>query len=185
MRNPKYCVFVGTEQRKRCFSLGFAKTSGKKHASRYVKSGIAREETSMKHLLTGVAMAAALAIAAPVWAQNAPMTPGGNNPTSGSAGPFAPKAAPAPAPSAAASADVPAKAAAGRRTNTRKYLHHVVHHQRGMSGGIRGGGMSQAEQLNAQELQRLQSGAPPAMAPMPMTPGGNNPTSGAAGPFYK
>jgi hypothetical protein len=43
----------------------------------------------MKHLLTGVAMAAALAIAAPVWAQ-APMTPGGNNPTSGSAGPFAP-----------------------------------------------------------------------------------------------
>ena len=136
----------------------------------------------MKHLMTGVAMAAALAIAAPVWAQ-APMTPGGNNPTSGSAGPFAPNPAPAaPPPSAAAPADAPAKAAAGRRTNTRKYMHHVAHHRRGMSGGISGGG-NMAEQLNAQELQRLQAGAPPAPMARPMTPGGNNPTSGSAGPF--
>jgi hypothetical protein len=168
-------VFVGTEQRKRCFSLGSAKASGKKHADRYAESGIAREETSMKHLLTGVAMAAALAIAAPVWAQTstAPMTP--------SASP--PAAAPmTPPPSAAA----PENAAAARRhagrMNTRRYMHNVVHHRRGMGGGQ---GMSQAEQLNAQELQRLQSGAPPAMAPMPMTPGGNNPTSGSAGPFAR
>jgi hypothetical protein len=76
------------------------------------------------------------------------------------------------------------KAAAGRRTNTRRYMHHVVHHRRGMSGGVSGGG-NMAEQLNAQELQRIQSGAPPAQAPaaMPMTPGGNAPTSGSAGPF--
>jgi hypothetical protein len=130
----------------------------------------------MKHLLTGVAMAAALAIAAPVWAQNAPMTPGGNNPTSGSAGPFAPKAAPAPA---AAPANAPAKAAAGHRMSTRRYMHNVVHHRRGMSGQ----GMSQAEQLNAQELARITGGGAPAPMPMPMTPGGNNPTSGSAGPF--
>jgi hypothetical protein len=113
------------------------------------------------------------------------MTPGGNNPTSGSAGPFAPQAAPAPAPApAAAPANAPANASAARRhagrMNTRRYMHNVVHHRRGMGGGQ---GMSQAEQLNAQELQRIQSGAPPAMAPMPMTPGGNNPTSGSAGPF--
>jgi hypothetical protein len=122
-------------------------------------------------------MAAALAIAAPVWAQ-APMTPGGNNPTSGSAGPFAPKAAPAPAPApAAAPASAPAKAAAGHRMNTRKFMHKAAHHRRGMSG------MSEAEQLNAQELQRLTGGGAPPPAPMPMTPGGNNPTSGSAGPF--
>jgi len=35
--------------------------------------------------------------------------------------------------------------------------------------------------LNAQELARLQGSAP---APAPITPGGNNPTSGTAGPFY-
>ena len=46
----------------------------------------------MKHLLNGVAIAAALAIAAPAWAQ-APMTPGAPKP-----------AAAAPAPAAAAPA---------------------------------------------------------------------------------
>jgi len=42
-----------------------------------------------------------------------------------------------------------------------------------------------AEQLNAQELQRIQTGGAPAgaPAPMPMSPGGNAPTSGTAGPF--
>jgi hypothetical protein len=132
----------------------------------------------MKHLLTGVAMAAALAIAAPVWAQ-APMTPGGNNPTSGSAGPFAPKPAPAPAPApAAAPAKAPAKASAGRMS-TRRFKHNVVHHRRGhMSAGDQ-----TTEQLNAQELARISGGGAPAPAPMPMAPGGNNPTSGSAGPF--
>jgi hypothetical protein len=125
----------------------------------------------MNHLLTGVAMAAAFAIALPAWAQSpAPMTPGGNNPTSGSAGPFAPK----PPPSAPAMGQPSAK----------KYMHHVAHHgahhHRMMSSGDQ-----TTEQLNAQELQRITSGAPPSPSPAPMPPGGNNPTSGAAGPFYK
>jgi hypothetical protein len=119
----------------------------------------------MKHLLTGVAMAAALAIAAPVWAQNAPAAPGGNNPTSGSSGPFAPKPA-APAPAAA-----PAKPMAAKMPmHHRHWRHHPMN-----------AGDSMTEQLNQQELQRITGGGGP--APMPMTPGGNNPTSGTAGPF--
>jgi uncharacterized protein involved in copper resistance len=131
----------------------------------------------MKHLLTGVAMAAALAIAAPVWAQNAPMTPGGNNPTSGSAGPFAPKAAPAPAAPAAAQ-PMGSKPMAAKPMH-RKSMHHASHvsHRR-MSEGDQ-----MTEQLNAQELARITGGGAPAPAPMPMSPGGNNPTSGSAGPF--
>jgi uncharacterized protein involved in copper resistance len=133
----------------------------------------------MKHLLTGVAVAAALAIAAPVWAQNAPMTPGGNNPTSGSAGPFAPKAAPAPAAPAAASPAAATPMAA--KPMHRRSMHHVSHvsHRRGHMGG----GDQMTEQLNAQELARITGGGAPAPAPMPMAPGGNNPTSGSAGPF--
>jgi len=125
----------------------------------------------MKHLLTGVAMAAALAIAAPVWAQNAP---GGNNPTSGSAGPFAPKAAPAPA--APAATPAPAKPMAAKPMH-----HHPMHHVSHRRGHMRSGD-SMTEDLNRQELQRIMGGAP-APAPMPMPPGGNNPTSGSAGPF--
>ena len=143
----------------------------------------------MKHLSAGAATVAALAIASPVWAQTstAPMT----SPAS------PPAAAPAEGatggrmntrtfmhqqvhnPTAPPSAAAPAEAAAGGRMNTRKFMHKVAHHRRG------GQGMSEAEQLNAQELQRLQSGAPPAPAPMPMPPGGNNPTSGSAGPFAR
>jgi hypothetical protein len=123
----------------------------------------------MKHLLTGVAMAAALAIAAPVWAQNAPSTPGGNNPTSGSSGPFAPKPAAPPPPAAGMPMAKPMAA--------KKPMHHhmAMHHR--MSSGDQ-----MTEQLNAQELQRIQGGGM-APAPAPMTPGGNNPTSGTAGPF--
>ena len=132
----------------------------------------------MKHLLTGVAMAAALAIAAPVWAQ-APMTPGGNNPTSGSAGPFAPKPAPAPAPAAPAAGQPMAPKPMVAKPMHRKSMHatHVSHRRGHMSEGDQ-----MTEQLNAQELARITGGAP-APAPMPMTPGGNNPTSGSAGPF--
>jgi uncharacterized protein involved in copper resistance len=136
----------------------------------------------MKHLLTGVAMAAALAIAAPVWAQNAPATPGGNNPTSGTAGPFAPKAAPAPAaPAAAAPAPATPMAAKPMHHKSMRHATHAtrVSHRRGhMSSGDR-----MTEDLNRQELQRIMGGGAPPPAPMPMTPGGNNPTSGSAGPF--
>jgi hypothetical protein len=130
----------------------------------------------MKHLLTGVAMAAALAIAAPAWAQ-APMTPGGNNPTSGSAGPFAPKPAPAAAPAQPAMAQPAMAKPMGKRPMHR---HMAMRHHHGMMRS----GDSMTEQLNAQELQRIQGGgmAPPPPAPMG-GPGGNNPTSGAAGPF--
>lgn len=126
----------------------------------------------MKHLLTGVAMAAALAIAAPVWAQNT--TPGGNNPTSGSAGPLAPKpAAPAPAAPAAPAKPMAAKPMAAKPM-AKKPMHHMAMHHKMRSGD------QMTEQLNAQELQRITGGAP---APAPMGYGGNNPTSGAAGPF--
>jgi hypothetical protein len=110
----------------------------------------------MKHLLTGVAMAAALAIAAPVWAQTAaPMTP--SSP---------PKAAPA-AP----------KPAAATTTAKKPMKHMAMRHK--------GSGDAMTEQLNQQELARIMGGGAPAPAPMPSpTPGGQNPTSGTAGPFY-
>src|SRR5947209_19411669 len=107
----------------------------------------------MKHLLSGVSIAAALAIAAPVWAQTgAPMTP--------SAPPTASAAAPAPM-------------ATGQQ-------HHRMRHHRMARHGTRGkmmGKMSpdnrMTEQLNQQELGRLQGGgaAPMGGAPMPMQEG--------------
>jgi hypothetical protein len=105
----------------------------------------------MKHLLTGVAMAAALAIAAPVWAQSTPAP----------AAPGKPAAA-------------PATPAAAKPMAMKKPMHHWHHRM--------AAGDSVTEQLNAQELQRIQGGGP-APAPAPMAPGGNNPTSGSAGPF--
>lgn len=124
----------------------------------------------MKHLLTGVAVVVALANAGPVWAQSsgAPMTP--------------PAAAPTTPPAAA-------PAQAGERMGTRSYMHHVVHNppaypataapaQAGERMGTRrymhrvahryprGHGMSAAQQLNAQELQRIRAGAPPSPPPM-------------------
>jgi hypothetical protein len=116
----------------------------------------------MKHLLTGVAMAAALAIAAPVWAQTAPMTP--------------PAAPPAAAPKAPATPAKPAMA----KPMAKKPMHHMAmhHHHRGMMGE----GDKMTEDLNKQELDRITGGG--GAAPMPMSaPGGNNPTSGSAGPF--
>lgn len=86
----------------------------------------------MKHLLNGVAIAAALAIAVPAWAQNAPMSPS------------APKAA-APA------ATMPA-AASGQKH--RAVRHHATRHHGRMASGD-----SMTRQLNREELSRLQ-GAP-------------------------
>ena len=146
----------------------------------------------MKHLLTGVAMAAALGIISPVWAQTsmAPASP----PAAAPASP--PAAAPTPGPAhgpkserrflhrvvhTPRSAEAPMPGPAHGPMSERRFLHRVVHHQRMMNSGD-----EMSEQLNAQELQRILSGAPPAAAPMaPMAPGGNNPTSGTAGPFYR
>jgi hypothetical protein len=109
----------------------------------------------VKHLFAGVAMAAALAIASPVWAQTS------TAPAEGAAGERAPTRTfvhqqvhnPIASPSGASPA-------AGERTSTRRHLHHVVHRNRQERG------MSAPEQLNAQELQRIQAGAPPAPPPM-------------------
>ena len=112
----------------------------------------------MKHLLSGVAIAAALAIAAPALAQ-APMAPGGAPAAS------APAEA-APAPKAGKHKRVARKAPRGSK-----------------SARARGGGSSEnsmANQLNAEELARLGGGAPPmgGPPPRPRGPGG----AGQGGP---
>jgi len=88
----------------------------------------------MKHLLNGVAIAAALAIAAPAWAQ-APMTP-----TS-------------PSKAAAPAAGAPAAPMASKQRHKR-----VMHHM-----AKRGGAPNMTDQLNREELARIQGGG----APMP------------------
>jgi hypothetical protein len=95
----------------------------------------------MKHLLNGVAIAAALAIAAPAWAQ-APMTPTAKT---------APKAA-APAPATPA-AGAPAAPMASKQRHKRG-SHRMA--RRG-----RGGAPTMTDQLNREELARIQGGAPP------------------------
>jgi hypothetical protein len=110
----------------------------------------------MKHLLNGVAIAAALAIAAPVWAQ-APMTP---------SSPSAPKAAAAPA------AGAPMAPMAGKQRHKRMMRHMAMHHK--MHGKMAGAD-NMTDQLNREELARIQGGGMP--APM-SAPGG----AGQGGP---
>jgi hypothetical protein len=99
----------------------------------------------MKHLLNGIAIAAALAIVAPAWAQ-APMTPN-------AAAPAAPKAA-APA------AGAPMAPMASKMRHKRGAMHRMAR---------RGGGESTTDQLNREELARIQGGG---AAPPPPPPGG-------------
>ena len=119
----------------------------------------------MKHLLNGVAIAAALAIAVPAWAQ-APMTPGA---------PRAPGAAP---PAAAA-----AEPAAPKKMS--KQRHRPMRHaaKSGKKGKARvGAGDSMTEQLNREELARI-SGGGMAQQPMgAMPPGPPNAGAGQGGP---
>src|SRR5947209_18229867 len=118
------------------------------------QSGTATEDRGMKHLLNGVAVLAALAIAAPVWAQTAaPMAPSSRAP-----------AAPA------ASAPAPAAPMATKARHKR-----VVHRKTRRGMARRGSPDSMASQLNAQELSRVQGGggAPPVAGGMaPGTLGG-------------
>jgi hypothetical protein len=149
-----------------------------------------------KHLLNGVAVIAALAFSAPVWAQ--PANPSGGNsmgmpgPNPGGGG-LTPYTTGAPPPATAPSADgvhgrMPA---GGKKTSTRggyipstpsasdttsvtppthRHARHVTHaaahHKMAPLTG------STANQLNQQELARLQSGSsmPPPAAPMPGPP---------------
>src|ERR1700720_3186701 len=93
----------------------------------------------MKHLLNGVAIAAALAIAAPAWAQ-APMTPA-------SPSKAAPKAA-AAAPAAAPAAGAPVASKQRHKRGPRRMM------------ARRGGQPNMTDQLNREELARVQGGAP-------------------------
>lgn len=122
----------------------------------------------MKHLLTGVAVAAALAIAAPVWAQN----PSGASPNPGGGG----GAAPAPAENSA----MPPAHHAVRHAHAMHNFHKGMAHKAALTGDT-------TAQLNREELARLQSGAPPsppmaAAPPPPMSnPSGGN-SMGMPGP---
>jgi hypothetical protein len=141
-----------------------------------------RRIKDMKHLLNGVAIVAALAIAAPVWAQRTGPgvgAPGPNQPVPGGPGPSSPMSNlppsssrdlpyPAPPPGAAAapgsmgdtSSAMPPAHRAARHAGT----HHAgkaAHPPSAMAG-------SSAAQLNQEELARLQSGnfsMPPAPPP--------------------
>jgi hypothetical protein len=105
----------------------------------------------MKHLLNGVAIAAVLAIAAPVWAQN---PPGGTPPAP------APGATPPPA-----------------TTSAMPPAHHAVKHTRAMHSFHKGMGQrahmagDTTSALNRQELARIQSGQPPVPPSAPMGEG--------------
>jgi len=106
----------------------------------------------MKHLLNGVAIAAALAIVTPVWAQtSAPMTP---------SAPSAPRAPAATAPAApapsASSATAPMKPMATKKRAKRATPHMARHGKshRAMASS----GASTTNQLNRDELARIQSG---------------------------
>lgn len=135
----------------------------------------------MKHLLNGVAVVAALAIAAPVWAQtSAPMTPS-------SRAPAAP-AASAPAPAAPMATKARSKRVVHRKTT-----------RRGMA--RRASPDSVASQLNAQELSRVQGGGAPPVAggmapgtlgggygqpaPTQGIPGGNQPSASSHPPPFR
>lgn len=106
----------------------------------------------MKHLLNGVAIAAALTIAGPVWAQTtaAPMTPSSRAaPSTSTAAPMEPMAS----------------------TGHKMRMHRTARHHTVMRRGTSRRGSADdnvANQLNAQELGRAGSSAParaPGMAP--------------------
>jgi len=102
----------------------------------------------MKHLLNGVAVVAALAIAAPVWAQTAaPMTPSSR------------------APAAAPAATAPAASMAAPAAPTAKARHKRVSHHKATRRGMTGKASPDniANQLNARELARVGSSSAPGM----------------------
>jgi hypothetical protein len=118
----------------------------------------------MKHLLNGVAIAAALAVAGPVWAQST-MSPS-SPPAAAPAAPPTKSTMPATPPTkstmpAATPGSGPAMAAPS--TPKHRPMRHMVMHRHWMSGDDQ-----MTEQLNKEELARIQGGAPPPMpAPAP------------------
>jgi hypothetical protein len=152
---------------------------------------------NLKHLLNGVAIAAALAIAGPVWAQNNPsagngmgmpgpnpgggggLTPysgGGPNPGGST---YIPPATAAPAPAPTATSATPPEHHAVRHARAMYAHHRRMAHKAALTGDT-------TAQLNREELARIQSGGPPAppppaagAPPAPMAPG-PNPSGGNA-----
>jgi hypothetical protein len=158
----------------------------------------------MRHLLTGVAVIAALAFSVPVGAQ--PANPSGGNPmglpgpnpggpglTPYSSGQARPAVAPSAAPPAAAmppsSMSDTTSAMPPKHRHARASSHgKMAGHHRGKGPQLTG---STADQLNQEELARLQAGnfsspsAPPgpgmsANPQMNRMPAGGRPTSGSA-----
>jgi hypothetical protein len=116
----------------------------------------------MKHLLSGTALAAALALAAPVWAQtNAPMTPSSRAaPSASAAAPMAPMAS----------------------HRARPHRAGMAHRKTARHGKARGGSASDsvANQLNAQEAAKAGATMPPREA-FPNPYGQRSPTQGIRG----
>ena len=134
---------------------------------------------NIKHLLNGAAIAAALAIAAPVWAQTeGGNTYGGNSmglPGPNPGGPSVPSPYDAPG---GAYYQVPPRPIPAWNS-AMPPMHHVVRHAKAMHAHHKA--MAQkatltgdtTAQLNREELARIQSGdppAPPSPAPMPYPP---------------
>jgi hypothetical protein len=106
----------------------------------------------MKYLVNGVAVAAALVIAAPVLAQN---------PSGG-----------APAPAPVANSAMPPVHHAARHAKAMHAFHKGVAHRAPLSGDT-------TAQLNREELARLQTGGPPMPPPPPAPmPPANSPSGG-------
>jgi hypothetical protein len=144
----------------------------------------------IRHLLSGVAVIAALALSAPVWAQ--PASPSGGNavglpgPNPGGPGltPYSGGAPPpaAMAPSTAAPMSETTSATPPKHRHAR--AHHVVSTHQMLHAHGPTSGSDTTEQLNQAELARLQAGAPPMppqMAPPPPPPQGGN-SMGMPGP---
>ncbi len=155
----------------------------------------------MKHLLTGVAVVAALAFTAPVWAQPANPSggnamgmpgpnPGGPGLTPYSTGQARPVAAPPMAPPPPAAAPPPSMSDSTSATppmhrHARKGSHGKMAGHSGKGPKLTG---STANQLNQEELARLQAGnfsnpsVPPGPGMMPPPPGPRTSGSSGAGP---
>jgi hypothetical protein len=151
----------------------------------------------MKHLLTGVAVVAALAFTAPVSAQ--PVSPSGGNamglpgPNPGGPGltPYSsgqprPVAAPPVAPPAPAMAPPPSMSDTTSATPPAHRRAHKASHGKMAGHGGKGPKLtgSTANQLNQEELARVQAGnfsnpsAPPGPGTVPPPTGGNRMPSG-------
>jgi len=134
------------------------------------------EDQGMKHLLTGVAVIAVLAISAPVWAQ--PANPSGRMPAGGR--------------QTSEPTNIPSTPSASDTASATPPMHH--HARKGSHGRMAGHPQSTgraADQLNQEELARLQAGdtSMPAAPPAPgvsgnpqlnRMPAGGRATSGTA-----